>query len=117
MINLSKFSGLNWYKWGAIAVVLAAALTLSYCSGKHNAEMACQEEKTEVAEQKTVAITRYVTERVTEVQEVEVKSRTELQEIARLKKELDYATSQRPDLPECALTDAEFDAVNRLLER
>jgi hypothetical protein len=117
VINLTRLTGINWYKWGGIAAVLAAALILSYCSGRYQAKLACEEDKTEAAEERVVAITRYVTERVTEVQTKEVKSRKELDEIARLKRELDDATNQRQDLPECALSDSEFDAVNRLLQR
>lgn len=108
-----KASGLNWYKWGAIALVLVAI----FFAGRVTATLECQEEKTEAAEERVVAITRYVTERVTEVQTKEVKSRKELEEIARLKEKVDEAQKKRPDLPECALSDAEFESVNRLLER
>lgn len=114
---LSKASGANWYKWGAIAAVLVALLALSYGAGRYQAGLACEQEKTEKAEERVVAITRYVTERVTEVQEKEVKSRKELAEIARLQRELKNAQDQRKDLPECALSDDEFDRTNELLER
>ena len=113
----AKATGFNWYKWGAIVAVLVAALVLSYGTGRNHGRLACEQEKREKAEQKVVAITRYVTERVAEVQVKEVKSRKELEEIARLKRRLDDEINKREDLPECALSDSEFDAVNELLKK
>lgn len=114
---LTKLSGLNWYKWGAIALVAVALAGGGYLIGHNNARVDCEQAKTKAADDRVVAITRYVTERVTEVQKVEVKSQKELKEIARLKKELDDATAKRQDLPECALSDDEFNRTNELLER
>lgn len=116
-LNLSKLSGLNWYKWGAIALLAVALAGGGYLIGHNNARVDCEQEKTKVAEDRVVAITRYVTERVKEVQVKEVKSRKELAEIARLKKELDDEVAKRQDLPECALSDGEFNRTNELLER
>lgn len=112
---IGSISGLNLYKWGAILGALIAWTVVVYMYAGHRVEMKQKEAEVAEANERVVAITRYVTERVPVVTEREVKSKEELATIARLKKELKDAQAKRPDLPECAVSDAERGAFNELL--
>lgn len=110
-------SGFNWYKYGAIAAVIAAALVLSYCSGKHNAQMDCEAEKTQVVIEKLRTVTKEVEVRVPVVQVREVESAKQRAEVKRLKEALDVAIANRPENPSCALSDSELDGFRKLSEK
>lgn len=107
-------TGFNWYKYGAILAVLSTALVLSYCSGKHNAEMECQAEKTKVVEEKVRTIVKEVEVRVPVVQIREVESAKLKAENKRLKEKLDDAIANRPENPNCDLSDAELSGFREL---
>lgn len=113
---IERVSGLNIYKWGAILGGLIAWTVIVYMFAGHRVEMKQKEAEVAEVKERVVVITRYVKDRVPVVTEREVKSKTELATIARLKKELADAQSKRPDLPECAVSDAERTAFNGLLE-
>lgn len=107
-------SGINWWKYGAYAVVLTSLMSLSYYGGKHNCEIAHEKQKTEQAEVKLQTVVKEVQVRVPVVQTREVESAKQRAAIEALRKELDNATKQRPENPSCDLSDAEFNLVREL---
>lgn len=116
-IDLTKLYGLNWYKYGAVAVALVAMVALSYCSGKYNAKLECEAAKTEQAEEKVRTIIKEIEVRIPVIQTREVESAKARAEIARLNKELQDAINDRPENPSCDLSDAEFNGFRKLSEK
>jgi hypothetical protein len=112
---LGKVSGLNWYKWGAIALVAIALAGSGYLKGKHAAEMKCEQDKTEQARQEATDTIGEVNERLPVVQRQDAVSAEQRAEIKRLEGELHEALRNRQTNPVCDLSDAEFDATNGLL--
>lgn len=102
------FTGSNWYKWGAIAVVILAIAGGSYQYGKHKCEMAHQEQKTEQAEEKTRIIVQHVKERVPVIQKDEAEAAKLKAELSNLRDLYEKAINSRPDLPQCALSSDEL---------
>lgn len=107
-------SGFNWYKYGAIAVVLAALMGGSYYKGKKDCEVNTAEKETAAAVERTRTIVRNVERRIPVVQTREVESARQKQEIKTLKEKLDDALIARPESPSCDLSDAEFRSVQDL---
>lgn len=113
----AKFTGVNWYKWGAIAVLAIAYSGGLVAYGNHKATVRCEQQKTAKAEEKIREIIREVEVRVPEVQVREVESAKQRAEIARLKEKLDEAVANRPENPSCNLSGAERDGFNDLFEK
>lgn len=107
-------SPIFWYKLG-IVVVLFVAYTAGVATwATHRCELNHEQQKTEEAEEKTREVIRTITERVPVIQEREVESAKQKQEIKLLKEKLDEALSNRPENPNCDLSDAEFDSLRNL---
>ena len=112
-----KFVGVNWYKWGAIAVLAVAYSGGLVAYGYHKADVHCEQEKTEKAEEKIRTIVQEVEVRVPVVQVREVESAKQRAEIARLKEKLDEAIAKKPENTACNLTSDERDGFNDLLKK
>lgn len=110
-------TGLNWWKYGAYAAALAGALAVAYFAGKHSCEIKHEQEKTAQAEIKYVQVVKEVEKRVPVILTREVESTKQKAEIANLSKRLQDATSKRPENPTCDLSDAEFDSLQRLIDK
>lgn len=112
--KINAIPGLFWYKL-ALAVAIAIGYTLFvYNKGVHNAELKCEQQKTEQAEARTIEVIKEVEKRVPVVQTIEVESAAQRAEIRRLKGKLDEALNQRSENPSCDLSDDEFDGVRDL---
>lgn len=101
-------TGLNWYKWGAIALLAIGLVVGGYYKGKHDCEMDHQTQKTEQAEERTRVIVQHVKDRVPVIQKDEAEAAQLRAELSQLKGKLYEAINARPDLPECALSDDEL---------
>lgn len=108
------FTGLNWWKLGAYALVVAMLVGGGYMVGKHRCELKHEQQATAAQKEIVRTVVKEVEVRVPVVQEREVASATQRAEIARLKKELFNATAKRPENPSCDLSDAEFNLMQQL---
>lgn len=110
-------SGVNWYRYGLYAVILASIVGASYFTGKHNCEIKHEQQKTAQAETKYIEVIKEVEKRVPVVQIREVESQKQKAAIASLSKRLQDATQNRRENPSCDLSDAEFDSLQGLIDK
>ena len=114
---LSKVTGLNWYKWGAILVAFLAWSAIVYTTAQNRCELKHEQQKTEQAEKKAEQLVDEVEKRVPEVKAIDAESAKLKNEIARLKGELDEAINNRPENPSCDLSGDELDGFNNLFKK
>lgn len=115
--SINAIPGVFWYKVALVVLLFTGYTTLIYTKGVHNAELKCEQQKTEQAEQKVKTVVHEVRVRVPVVQRVEVESAKQKAEIANLKVKLDEALKNRPENPSCDLSDAELDGVQGLANK
>lgn len=115
--SINAIHGVFWYKVALVVVLFTGYTTLIYTKGVHNAELKCEQQKTEQAEKEVQQIVHEVKERVPVVQRVEVESAKQKAEIANLKAKLDEALKQRPENPSCDLSDDELAGVQGLANK
>lgn len=108
------FTGLNWWMLAAKALIIVALFAGGYMMGKNKAQVACEVAKTELAEAKAKAVTRFVEVQVPIVTEREVKS-TEIKYVTRSTGEkLNEAINKKRTNSGCDLSDDEFVRWNEL---
>lgn len=111
---LAKAAGLNWYKYGAILLVIVAWTGLVYGTAAYRCNLKHEQAKTEEVAKKHEAVVEDVKARIPVVQDKEAKAAEERQEIKRLKEALDAAIKNRSENPSCDLSDDEFNSVRDL---
>lgn len=114
---LSLATGLNWWRLGIYALVIAGYTGAVGGYAYHKASLKCEQAKTKQAEVRYVEVVKEVEKRVPVVQIREVESAKQKAEINRLKGELDEAINNRPKNPSCDLSDAERRGVDELLKK
>ena len=107
-MKLSSLTGLNWYKYGAIALVVIALAVGFYARGKYVCGMEHAKQETAQAEEKTRVIVQHVKERVPVIQKDEAEAAALKAQLATLRGKYNEAINARPDVPECALSDDEL---------
>ena len=109
----------NWYKIGAFIILFGAWTAFIHVRATHKCELEHEQQKTELAEQKTRTIVEHVEKRVPVIQIREGESQALRGRVETLKGQL-YAAIQanqtRANSPTCNLSDAEFDGMRRLTE-
>ena len=101
-------SGLNWYKWGAIALFYIASVTGAFFYGGFKNEQKHLEADVQEAKERAALIVDHVKERLPEVQKDDNEAAQLRAEMSVLRRQYNEAINARPDLPECALTDDEL---------
>ena len=122
MINLSGIgksvsgwaSGFNFYKYGAILIVLLAFGFVMNQHGKHSAELVCEQQKTALANSQMNSIVKFVEVQVPAVNKQEQKSAEVKAKVAVAKEKYNEAVEARAVVPACDLSDDEFVRFNEL---
>ena len=110
---------LNWYKIGAMVVVLAAWTVFIDQRATHRCELKQEKQKTEQVAKQLDKVVEHVEERVPVVNEKE-KASTELKAaVAKTKKinERYIYENQNRNAASCDLSDAEFNGVQELIKQ
>lgn len=110
-------SGFNFYKWGAILILIAAFGWGMNQHGKHGAELRCEEQKTSQAEARTKEVVKFVEVQVPAVNAQERESNKSRAKVAVAKEKYDEAVNTRNVVPACDLSDAEFVQFNELAKQ
>jgi hypothetical protein len=109
-------SGFNFYKWGAILVIVAAILVGVDRHATHKAELACEEQKTAVALERVHTVVRTVTMRVPEVQKQDSASTERRDDVRQKGVKLDEAITKNAGTTGCNLSDDELRSFQDLAE-
>lgn len=115
--GLSKVTGLNWYKWGAVLALLLAWTTAVHMRATNECEQRHLKDQKEQAEKKSAEIVEHVQERIPVVQERDSEAAKLRAQLADIKEDLDDAINARGPDPSCDLTDAELDGFRQLSEK
>ena len=109
-------SGFNFYKWGAILVIVAAILFGVDRHATHKAELACEQQKTAVALERVHTVVREVTIRVPEVQKQDKVSTEHRENVKQKGVKLDDAINKSAGATGCNLSDDELRSFQDLAE-
>lgn len=109
-------SGMNWWRLGLYAAIIAGLFGAGYLMGGVNAKVECQKDKTELAEKriKWIADFTNVQSEIAVLREKETIRLVEV--ISEVGVKLDEEIAEKPELVECNLTDGEFLQFNKLAE-
>lgn len=113
----SLATGLNWYKWGAILLVLIASHMFVGLGFRHRAEVACEKEKTALATKKLERVVAFTEKQLPEVKKQETKSSAIKTKVAVAGNKYEEAVQAKPELPSCDISDAEWLQWNALTDQ
>lgn len=119
---VSKASGFNWYVLAAKVLLVVAVGVGSYTTGKHKAELKCEQAKTEQANIDAVnfkdVIGTSVSNQVEANAVVDAANSLEAEQVAKLHADLVQAIHDaRKYQTTCNLSDAEYQKFNELARR
>jgi hypothetical protein len=101
-------SGFNFYKWGAILVIVAAIIVGVDRHATHKAELACEQQKTAVALERVHTIIREVEMRVPEVQKQDEVNTAKREDVKQKGAKLDEAITKSGNTTGCTLSNDEL---------
>lgn len=111
---------LNWYKIGAMVLVLTAWTVFVDQRATHRCELKHEKQRTEQAETRLEKVAEHVQERMPVINKKQEDTATLHAEISKLRgklKDAIYANQTRNSEPSCDLTLDEYDSVRELIKQ